>query len=122
MKRHVPICIIALCLAGPAAAQTVYKCPQPEGPPKYSQTPCETGGDAVNLNVSRPTGDGLRESERAYLNQRDQYWTEKARADDEERKRQEALRVEKEKAKAAYEQAEAQRATAAAIWATGRRW
>lgn len=80
------------------------------------------GADAVNLNVSRPTGDGLRESERAYLNQRDQYWTEKARADDEERKRQEALRVEKEKAKAAYEQAEAQRATAEAIWATGRRW
>lgn len=47
---------------------------------------------------------------------------ERNRLSAEEDKRQQALNVEKAKVRAAEEQAAAQRATAAAIWATGRRY
>lgn len=115
---------LTLLLTPAAFAQTVYKCPQPDGVMKIQQTPCTVtgGGEAVKLNTPKPSGDGLRDSERAYLQSRDDYWDKRAAADEEERKRQEALRVERAKAIAAEHQAEAQRDTARAILMTGRRY
>ncbi len=113
-----------LLLATPAFGQTVYKCPQADGVLKIQQTPCTVtgGGEAVKLNTPKASGDGLRDSERAYLQSRDEYWNQRAAEDDAEDKRQEALRVEKAKAIAAEHQAAAQRATANAILMTGRRY
>lgn len=113
-----------ILLAAPAFGQTVYKCPQPDGVMKIQQTPCTVtgGGEAVKLNPPKASGDGLRDSERAYLQSRDEYWNQRAVEDDAEDKRQEALRVEKAKAIAAEHQAAAQRATANAILMTGRRY
>ncbi|HOW75574.1 MAG TPA: hypothetical protein PK959_06540 [Candidatus Competibacteraceae bacterium] len=110
-------------LITPAFGQTIYKCPQADGIMKIQQTPCTVtgGGEAVKLNTPKASGDGLRDSERAYLQSRDEYWNQRAVEDDAEDKRQEALRVERAKAIAAEHQAAAQRATARAIWATGRR-
>ena len=72
MKRHVPICIIALCLAGPAAAQTVYKCPDPSGNMKFQQMPCslQGGGEALSvkpLPVMGVEAPGLRPGEQEML-------------------------------------------------------
>lgn len=49
-------------------------------------------------------------------------WEKQAEIDKAENDRQEALSAEHRKAKAAEAQAAAQRDTAAAIWATGRRY
>lgn len=61
--------IFFLVLAGPALGQPVYKCPGADGAIKYSQIPCP--GEAITINVQKPSGDGLRDSERAYLEERD---------------------------------------------------
>ena len=108
----------------PAFGQTVYKCPQADGVMKIQQTPCTVtgGGEAIKLNTPKTSGDGLRDSERAYLQSRDDYWNQRAAEDDAENKRQEALQVERAKAIAAEHQAAAQRATANAILMTGRRY
>lgn len=115
---------LTLLLTPAAFAQTVYKCPQPDGVMKIQQTPCTVmgGGEAVTLNTPKASGEGLRDSERAYLQSRDEYWSQRAADEDAENKRQEALRVERAKAIAAEHQAAAQRATANAILMTGRRY
>jgi hypothetical protein len=117
---------LTLILAAPAFGQTLYKCPDPSGVVKFQQMPCSPtgGGEAMTISIPKPSADGgLRASEQAYMQSRDQYWGEKAKADTAENQRQEALDAENRKARAAEEQAAAQRATAAAIWATGvRRW
>ena len=67
--------MMLLCLAlesAPAVGQTVYKCPSPDGTIAFSQTPC--AGEAVTVRPIKPSGEGLRESEKAYLEQ-----SEKAR-------------------------------------------
>jgi len=68
LKKLSPIFILALTAAA-ASGQTVYKCQSPDGATKFSQTPCP--GEAITVNAPKPSGDGLRESERAYLEERD---------------------------------------------------
>lgn len=55
--------------AAPAVGQTVYKCPSPDGAVKFSQIPC--AGEVVTVKPMKPSGEGLRESEKAYLEQGD---------------------------------------------------
>ena len=73
-------------------------------------------------SIPAGTGSGLSDNAKSYMQERDQYWGDKAKADAEESARQDTLRVEREKAAATREHAEAQRATARAIWATGQRY
>jgi hypothetical protein len=68
MKASIIIPIILL--ACPALGQTIYKCPDPSGVVKFSQVPCQ-GSEAITINVTRSGVDGLRDSERAYLEDRD---------------------------------------------------
>lgn len=65
--------ILLSLLSAPAMAQQVYKCPQPEGPPKFQQQPCTITGEGEKIQVNAPSpGDGgLRDSERIYLEERD---------------------------------------------------
>lgn len=60
---------LALLVVAPAFGQTIYKCPGADGTIKFSQTPC--GGETIIVNIPKPSGDGLRDSERAYLEERD---------------------------------------------------
>lgn len=119
---------LTLILASPAFGQTIYKCPSPTpgAPPILQQAPCTPtgGGEPIRINAPKPGSDGgLRESERAYAQSRDEFWQKKADADEAERQRVQALNIERDKVRAAEEQAAAQRATAAAIRATAyRRW
>lgn len=83
--------------------------------------PDQTRESVEVKKIPAGTGSGLSENAKSYMEERDQYRAEQAKAADEEAKRQEALRVERDKARDAEEQAAAQRATARAIWATGRR-
>lgn len=68
MKASIIIPIILL--ACPAFGQTIYKCPDPSGVVKFSQVPCQ-GSEAITINVTKSGVDGLRDSERAYLEDRD---------------------------------------------------
>lgn len=111
-------------LAAPAFGQTMYKCTDDSGVAKYQQMPCTPtgGGEVIPVKKLPGSGEGLRPEEASALDNLTAHnaAVDKARAEERERiraeeKRQEALNVEREKA-------EAQRATAAAIWATGRRW
>lgn len=114
-------CIVAAALTcAPAIGQTVYRCPGPSGP-IYQQTPCPEGQAYAVRAIPAGVGSGLSEAGQDYLRQREAYWAERAAAEQAERDRQEALAVERHKANAAYQQAAAQRATARAIWALGRR-
>lgn len=61
--------IAALALTAAASGQTVYKCPGADGAIKFSQTPCQ--GEAITINAPKPSGEGLRDSERSYLEERD---------------------------------------------------
>jgi len=109
---------VSLLIAAPAIGQTMYKCPNEAGVVNFQQMPCspQGGGEAVPVKaIPAGTGSGLSDEAKAYLSERNQYRADQAKAADEEAKRREALRVEQHKANAAYEQAAAQRATAAAI-------
>ena len=89
------------------------------------QMPCSIQGGGETMTVKPiPTGagSGLSKGGKAYLEERNQYRSEEARANTEENERREALAAENRKARAAEEQAAAQRATANAIWMTGRRY
>lgn len=66
-------------------------------------------------------GTGISDDAKTYLDEQSAQRAERNRLAEKEAKRQEALNVERAKAKAADEQAAAQRETARAIWATGRR-
>lgn len=118
------ILMFALVISTPALSQQMYKCPDPSGVVKFQQMPCSPtgGGEAVTVNPPKPGSDGgLRESERAYMQASSERLEKQRQADEAESQRQEVLRVERAKVKAAEDQAAAQRATAAAIWATRRR-
>jgi len=121
---HRSLLISLTLLATPALGQTMYKCPNAAGTVNFQQMPCspQGGGEAVTVKAF-PTGvgSGLSDNAKSYMQERDQYRAEQAQADAEESNRQEALSVERGKVRAAQEQAAAQRATARAIWATGRR-
>lgn len=119
--------LITLLLTTPAFGQSMYKCPspQPGAPAIYQQMPCspQGGGEVVTVNPIRTTGADARINEQgqAYMQDNKERWTSQREAEIAEAKRQEALGVERDKVKAAEEQAAAQRATARAIWATRRR-
>lgn len=80
-------------------------------------------GEAVDVKtIPAGSGSGLSEGAKSYLDQQSEQRAERNRLAAEEAKRQEALRIEQGKVNAAREQAAAQRETARAIWATGRRY
>lgn len=113
-------------IAAPAFGQTMYKCPSPTpgAPAVYQQMPCTPTGGGESMAVKAipaGAGSGLSEGAKKYMEDRDKFWAEKQKTDDEARRRQEDMAVERAKVRAAEEQAAAQRATAAAIWATGGR-
>lgn len=123
--------IIALLLASPVAAQQIYKCQKPDGTTMIQQMPCTPTGGGETMTVKpipQGAGSGLSDDAKAYMADRDKHWEDKAKADKEERDRQETLDVERAKARAEAaqaaaqrEQAAAQRETARAIWGTGGR-
>jgi hypothetical protein len=120
--------LLSLLITAPAFGQSMYKCPSPTpgAPAVYQQMPCSPtgGGEAVTVKPIRTTGTDARISEQgqAYMQDNKERWTAQREAEIAENQRQEALAAEHRKAKAAEDQAAAQRATARAIWATGRRW
>ncbi len=119
--------VLLFAAMSPAMGQSFYKCPHPTpgAPPVIQQMPCSVtgGGETVTVHAPKPGADGgLRESEREFSKGLNEQWGKQAEIDRIERERQQALAVERRKARAAEDQAEAQRATARAIWATGRRW
>lgn len=121
------ILMFALVISAPALSQQMYKCPDPFGVVKYQQMPCspQGGGEAVTVTPPKPGDNSIAESTarmKALSGDLNKEWEKQAEIDRAENNRQEALRVERDKARAAEEQAAAQRATAAAIWATGRRY
>lgn len=109
MNRTILIIAIALS-AAPAVGQQMYKCPDPSGVVKFQQIPCspQGGGEAITVNAPKASsGDGLRESERAYMQASSERLEKQRQADEVENQRQEALRVERAKARAAEDQARA---------------
>jgi len=125
MKKMTFAAALLAVLSVPATGQTMYKCPDPSGTVKFQQMPCSPtgGGEAVKVKpIPAGAGSGLSDSAKQYLDDQTAQRAERNRLADEENKRQQALNVEKDKVRAAEEQAAAQRATAAAIWATGRRY
>ena len=96
----------------------VYKCPDVNGVVRFQQMPCE-GGQAITVKPLAGSGTGLSEEAKAYLAERDRYRAEQAQAQAEADKEERRIAAEHHKARAAEEQAAAQRATARAIWATG---
>lgn len=124
--KIVPLIMLTL-LAAPAWGQSIYKCPSstPGAPPVIQQMPCSLAGGGETLTVKPiPTGagSGLSDGAKEYSKSLNEQWAKQAEIDKAERARQDTLDAEHRKAKAAEEQAAAQRETAAAIWATGRRW
>lgn len=124
MKR---IAAIAMALVASAATgQTVYKCPSnaPGDAPILQQMPCTPtgGGETMTVKPLKSTGATLEINEQGkqFMEGNRKRWAAQAAAAKQERERQEALAVERRKAAATEAQARAQRATAAAIWATRR--
>lgn len=119
--------LLSLLLITPAFGQSMYKCPSPiaGAPPVFQQMPCTPtgGGETVEKKEIKTTGTDARINEQGleYMKQNNERWTAQQKAQAKEAERQEALNVERDKAKAAQEQAAAQRATAAAIYSTGHR-
>lgn len=110
---------LTLLLAAPAFGQTMYKCPNPAGVVAYQQAPCQ-GGEALAIKpIPTGAGSGLSDNAKAYLAERDRVRAEEAKAQAEADKEERRIAAEHHKARATEEQAAAQRATAAAIWATG---
>jgi len=113
--------VLLALFAVPAFGQTIYKCPSatPGAPPIIQQMPCspQGGGEAMEVKPLKASGEGLRpeeiavtkqlsESNRA-AEQRRAAVIEESKAED---RRVEALNVERRKAAAMEEQAEAMRA------------
>lgn len=108
-----------LILTAPAFGQAVYKCPDAGGVIRFQQTPCE-GGQAIAVKpIPTGAGSGLSDAAKAYLAERDRVRAEEAKAQAEADKEERRIAAEHHKARATEEQAAAQRATAAAILATG---
>lgn len=118
------IFILAISLSAPVKAQTIYKCPKPDGTTMIQQMPCSPtgGGETATVAPIKASGPGgLRESEREYMKASTERLEQQAQAAEIERQRQEALRVEKAKAAAAESQARATWYMGNAIILNGRR-
>lgn len=114
-----PTIIIATLIAATPAFGQVYKCPDTSGVVRFQQTPCE-GGQAIAVKpIPTGAGAGISDAAKAYLAERDRYRAEEAKAQAEKEKEERRLSAEYAKARATDNMAAAQRATAAAIWATG---
>ena len=121
--------LIGMLATAPVFGQTIYKCPSttPGAPPVMQQMPCSAqgGGEAITVKPPKPGDNSIAESTarmKALSGDLNKEWEKQAEIDKAENNRQEALSAEHRKAKAAEDQAAAQRATAAAIWGTGRRY
>ncbi len=69
-----PLILMLLLAVAPAWGQSVYKCPQPDGPPKYQQQPCTITGDGEKMDVKPiPTGAGagLSDAAKDYLQEQE---------------------------------------------------
>lgn len=104
--------ILLSALAAPAWGQAIYKCPSPTpgAPPVIQQMPCSPtgGGEAMTVKpIPTGAGSGISENAKAYSQELGDRRAEQARLDDEENKRQEALKIESDKARAAESQARA---------------
>lgn len=123
--KTIPITLILVAgLSAPVFGQTMYKCPNAAGTVTFQQMPCspQGGGEAVEVKkIPAGSGSGLSDTAKDYLDEQSAQRAERNRLAEEEAKRREALNVERGKVRAAEEQAAAQRETARAIWATGRR-
>lgn len=124
----IAVAVVAALAMSPAMGQSFYKCPHttPGAPPVIQQMPCSVtgGGETLEKKQIKTTGADLKINEqgRAYMDENKDQWAAQREAQAKEAERQESLNVERDKARAAEDQAAAQRATARAIWATGRRW
>jgi hypothetical protein len=126
MNRTTLSLTLLLCsaLSAPALGQTIYKCPSPDGTVTLQQMPCspQGGGETLQLNVPKPGRDGgLRESEKAYMHESSDRIAQQAEADAKEKNRQEAMDIERDKAKAADNQARATWYLGSAMLMSGRR-
>jgi hypothetical protein len=122
MNAKLSTSILTLALfSSPAFGQTIHKCPSttPGAPPVIQQMPCspQGGGEMMEVKPLKSSGEGLRPEETAVSKQLSEHnrAAEQTRADIrakgiEEDKRQEALNIERRKARALEEQAAAMRA------------
>lgn len=119
--------LILVLTTGPVIGQTVYKCPKPDGTTMIQQMPCSAqgGGETMTIKPPKPGDNSIAESTermKALSGDLNKDWDKQAEIDKTESDRRDVLAAEHRKARAAEEQAAAQRATAAAIWSTGRRY
>ncbi len=130
MKRLLMAAALFAALS-PAMGQSFYKCPgaTPGAPPTIQQMPCSAtgGGETVTVTAPKPGDGSITESTarmKALSGDLNKEWDEQAKINKAENDRLQALAVEKRKARAAEDQAEAQRETARAISAQRfyRRW
>jgi len=70
-----PLILIAALLTAPAIGQIMYKCPDPAGVVKFQQAPCPNR-QSVTVNTAPTGADGLRDSERLYLEERQKQSTQ----------------------------------------------
>ena len=123
-----PVAMILLGgMAAQGMAQTIYKCPKPDGTTMIQQMPCSAQGGGETMTVAPIKASGADSAEatarmKAYSESLNKEWDKQAEIDKAESDRRAALAAEHRKARAAEEQAAAQRATAAAIRATGQRY
>ena len=120
------VCCLAVLLSATATGQQFYKCPSPTpgSPPVIQQMPCSPQGGGETLTVTpikTGAGSGLSDNAKAYLQERDQYRADEAKAAAEEATRQEALASEHRKSKASEEQARATWYMGKSILMNGRR-
>jgi hypothetical protein len=121
----------ALFAMSPAIGQSFHKCPNaiPGAPPVIQQMPCSVtgGGETVTVTAPKPGDGSIAESTarmKALSGDLNKEWDKQAEINKVESDRRQALAAEHRKAKAAEDQAEAQRETARAISAQRvyRRW
>lgn len=127
MKTRIAGVIFLVTVANPGIGQTIYKCPKPDGTTMIQQMPCSPtgGGETVTVSPIKAGDNSIAESTarmRALSGDLNKEWKQQAEINKAESDRREALAAEHRKARAAEEQAAAQRATANAIWMTGRRY
>ena len=96
-------------------------------PSVMQQMPCSAqgGGEVITVKPPKPGDNSIAESTarmKAFPGDLNKDWDKQAEIDKTESDRRSALAAEHRKAKAAEEQAAAQRATSNAIWMTGRRY
>ncbi len=118
------ILLATLTITAPAFGQTMYKCQDGSGVVTFRQTPCAGTGEAVPVKAIPTTGATLEINNqgREYMAGNAERWKAQSEAEKQRDLRNEDMSLEMRKARAAEEQAEAQRATARAIRATGRRF